>query len=404
VSEELVKLGIRVLLVEDSRVDALLIKNAVSKGGDARIELDHAQSLAEALTDLASERYDVILSDLMLPDSLGLDTIVRIHEAAPDIPIVVLTSIDDETMAIRAVQSGAQDYLVKGQLTPKQVLRSIRYAVARFDAQVTVPPAPSPGELGKVVALSGGKGGAGTTLIACHLAVDLQACTEKRVLLLDLDFMSGMTAFVMKVTSAYSALEVMQNIARLDVSFWKAVVVRGGHNIDILPALPTLPDKTPGPEAMRTFFGFLRANYDWTVVDLGHGLGSLGLSTGVFDRFFVVTTPELMSLYRTKQIVRSIAEAGSAAEEVGLVLNRSSKHTDFRSADIESLLGIPVSAILPDGTEEISEALASGRLVSQNSGFRRAVEAFAQRLVGVEQSSAPEQKRSLFGRLRLGRK
>jgi Flp pilus assembly CpaE family ATPase len=404
VSQELVGLGIRVLLVEDNRVDALLIRDAVAKSEDARVRLDHVLSLGEAVARLQQEHYDVILLDLMLPDSTGLDTIVHTHEAAPGVPIVVLTGLDDETMAIRAVQSGAQDYLIKGQLNAKQVVRAIRYAVIRSDALAAAAPPAVPGDVGRLVALCGGKGGVGTTIIACHLALELKACTDKRVLLLDLDLCYGMTGFVMKAKSEYSAADALQNIARLDASFWKSVVVSGANPIDILPAPPgsAYEQARFSIEDLRPLFAFLRGMYDWIVIDLGSWKPYEGLNGRDFDNLFVVTTPDVMSLYRTKQIVGALSDSGFAGDRLGLILNGFAKHTEVGPKDVESLLGIPVSVSVPNAPE-VFEALAAGKTVSKNSAFTKAVEGFAQRLSGTEPAGPKERKSSLFGSLRFGR-
>jgi Flp pilus assembly CpaE family ATPase len=403
VSQELVSLGIRALLVEDNRVDALLIRDAVAKSEETRIRLDHVLSLGEAVVRLQQEHYDVILLDLMLPDSIGLDTIVRTHEGAPGVPIVVLTGIDDETMAIRAVQSGAQDYLIKGQLNAKQVVRAIRYAVIRHDALAAAAPPPAPGELGRLVALCGGKGGVGTTTIACHLAVELKACSEKRVLLLDLDPCYGMAGFVMKAESEYSAADVLQNIRRLDASFWESVVVTGKHRIDILPAprWSASEQSTFSIDNLRPFFAFLRRMYDWVVIDLGSWRPYQGLNGRDFDNLFVVTTPDVMSLYRTKQIVGALSESGFEGDRLGLVLNGVVMHTEVGPEDIESLLGIRVYVSVPHDPE-VSEALAAGKTMAKNTDFTKCVEIFACRLAGIEPTGPKERKSSLFGSLRFG--
>ena len=306
-------------------------------------------------------------------------------------------------MAIRAVQSGAQDYLIKGQLNAKQVVRAIRYAVIRYDAIAAAAPPPAPGELGKLVALCGGKGGVGTTIVACHLALELKAATDKKILLLDLDLSYGMTGFVMKVKSDYSAVDALQNIARLDASFWKSVIVSGEHRIDILPAPPgaSYDPSRFTIENLRSLFAFLRGMYDWVVIDLGSWLPE-GLNSRDFDNLFVVTTPDVMSLYRTKQIVGALSDSGFAADRLGLVLNGFAKHTEVGPKEIESLLGIPVHVSVPTAPE-IAEALAAGKTVPKNTAFTRSVEAFAQRLAGIEPTGPKERKPSLFGSLRFGR-
>ncbi|MFQ5814085.1 MAG: histidine kinase dimerization/phospho-acceptor domain-containing protein, partial [Anaerolineae bacterium] len=122
---------IKVLLVEDNPGDARLIREALAEAGTARFKLAHIEHLREGLQRLAEGGIDVVLLDLSLPDGQGLDTFTRMHAAKPDIPIVVLTGLDDETLAVKAVRGGAQDYLVKGEVNGKMLSRVLRYAIER---------------------------------------------------------------------------------------------------------------------------------------------------------------------------------------------------------------------------------------------------------------------------------
>lgn len=122
---------LKVLLVEDDEDDAFLLQTMLEKTKPASLKLVRATRIGEAQDLLTRESFDAALLDLSLPDSEGLETFTSIHSTAPGLPVVVLTGLDDETMAIRAVQEGAQDYLVKGQVSASLLLRSLRYAIER---------------------------------------------------------------------------------------------------------------------------------------------------------------------------------------------------------------------------------------------------------------------------------
>jgi two-component system, cell cycle sensor histidine kinase and response regulator CckA len=98
-------------------------------------QLTYVEYLSEALQQLAVERFDVVLLDLSLPDSLGLETFTMLRAQALAVPVVVLTGLNDETLALEAVKEGAQDYLVKGQLEGNLLVRAIRYAIERKRAE-----------------------------------------------------------------------------------------------------------------------------------------------------------------------------------------------------------------------------------------------------------------------------
>jgi two-component system, cell cycle sensor histidine kinase and response regulator CckA len=130
---------IKILLIEDNPGDVLLLQETLSEITFVELELVHVDRLKNALKKLSSEDFDVILLDLVLPDSNGLDTFIQIQEQTPATPIVVLTGMTDETLAISAMKAGAQDYLVKGQVSGSDLLlRSMRYAIERKRIEATL--------------------------------------------------------------------------------------------------------------------------------------------------------------------------------------------------------------------------------------------------------------------------
>lgn len=122
---------IRVLLVEDNPGDQRLIREALNEVRCTHIKLEHVDCLQAAQNILANQEFDLILLDLSLPDSSGLATVEKTGDAAPDTPIVILTGLDDVNTGIQAVRAGAQDYLVKGEVTGHLLVRAIRYAIER---------------------------------------------------------------------------------------------------------------------------------------------------------------------------------------------------------------------------------------------------------------------------------
>lgn len=122
---------IKILYVEDDIDHATLISELIKEIKNVHYELTHVQRLDEALLELDNDNYDIILLDLSLPDEQGVDTIVRVCEQKPDIPVVVISGTDDETMAVKALQKGAEEYLVKGKVKSHSLSRILRYAIMR---------------------------------------------------------------------------------------------------------------------------------------------------------------------------------------------------------------------------------------------------------------------------------
>jgi len=120
------------LLIEDNPDDADLLKITLRRLVQQPIELQHARTLAEGRRVLSQARFDFVLLDLSLPDVRGAQTVVLAREAAPEIPIIVLTGAHDNDLAAASLRAGAQDYLVKGKIDAHALARSIRYAIERM--------------------------------------------------------------------------------------------------------------------------------------------------------------------------------------------------------------------------------------------------------------------------------
>src|SRR3954451_24746447 len=124
----------QLLLVEDNRAQALMMQRMLQDGGIEN-EVVHVGTLAAAKEHLASSRVSCIVLDLTLPDADRLDGLTEIRNVAPEAPIVVVTADDDAGRGIKAVQSGAQDYLMKGQMDAAQLSRAIRFAIERAHSE-----------------------------------------------------------------------------------------------------------------------------------------------------------------------------------------------------------------------------------------------------------------------------
>ena len=128
----------RILMVEDNPGDVRLLREHLvgNRSVTEVFHVVHVERLALALQSLDEGAFEVVLLDLSLPDSQGIGTLTKMHAARPGMPIVVLTSLDDEILGLQLLQRGAQDYLVKGEVTGSLLRRSLRYAVERKRAEV----------------------------------------------------------------------------------------------------------------------------------------------------------------------------------------------------------------------------------------------------------------------------
>src|SRR5689334_1906481 len=126
----------KVLLIEDNPGDARLIREMLAEEPDSPFQIHCADRLTQGLEILSAGEAVLVLLDLSLPDSFGLETFARVYAHSPAVPIIVLTGNDDHTVALSAVKSGAQDYLVKGRLDRELLVRSMQYSIVRKRYQV----------------------------------------------------------------------------------------------------------------------------------------------------------------------------------------------------------------------------------------------------------------------------
>ena len=121
----------RILFIEDSQLALSMMRSALAESEASQFEIENAGTLSDGLARLRRRGIDLVLLDLFLPDGSGLDNLEKVQEAAPEIPIVVITGNGDQAAAIEAVRAGAQDYLVTGDVSDAALVRVIRYGIER---------------------------------------------------------------------------------------------------------------------------------------------------------------------------------------------------------------------------------------------------------------------------------
>lgn len=130
---------VNVLIVDDDEQDRRLVKIVLARAVNLiKFNVESAQTVTEALEKITGGNFSIILLDLNLPDSKGMETVQKIFEVAPDAPVVVLTGLDDEATGLEAIRSGAMDYLVKGQVSDNILVRTIQYAIERKRMQLAL--------------------------------------------------------------------------------------------------------------------------------------------------------------------------------------------------------------------------------------------------------------------------
>ena len=205
----------RILLVEDNPGDARLLREALKEVANYEFDLEHVERLSQALERLRGEPFDVVLLDLSLPDSQGLENLAPVRDAAPTVPILVLTGLDDEEVAVRALRVGAQDYLVKGQAEGSSVVRAIRYPRERKGAEEQIK-----GHLKRISALR-------DINLAITSTLDLRTILDVLLEKIDLSFNYAVAASVRLFNPRTGLLEPVAR-CNLDPDEWTAEEWKSG--------------------------------------------------------------------------------------------------------------------------------------------------------------------------------
>ena len=337
--------------------------------------------MGSALARLARGGIDLVLLDLSLPDSQGMDTFAALSSRCPGLPLIVLTAADSESMALQTIRQGGEDYLVKSSCTRDLLIRNISHAVAG-DAQH------------KVITVIGAKGGTGATTVACTLAAELRRQSDEAVLLADLDLDSGLMGFLMGVNNRFSILDATQNLERMDTTFWEHLVTEVG-GVHVLPSAGLAAGGRADPSHLSEAIKFAMRLYRWVVLDLGRlrssNLALIEQSTEVM----LVTTDSIASLHEAKRAIEVLCVGGFDRERIHLVVNQVDADTaPQRSSDLVKLFGVEVCARLQYEGDAMCSALADSKLPAESSAFSSSVRNVARRLLGLEEI---KRKRSMPG-------
>ncbi len=336
-------------------------------------------------------RPDVLLID---PGQLSVDladllATVKNTAVRPFVIIVRETASPDDIL--RAIRAGANEYLYSPL---SNILRETLERVAR--SRENDPAADS--SKARTIGFLSAKGGCGATTIACHSALELGQLSGKHVLLADFDFAAGLIRILMQVKSRYSLQDAVHNTQRLDASYWRGLVSNGFPGLEVIAASSSeIMREYPAPSDVRNVLRFARAQYDFVLADLGHGLdpGDLGLLEEL-DELILVTTPEMPALQMTKVLNQQLSRLGFRRDRIRLVLNRMSRRVELDAKEIESAIGIDIYASMPNDFTALDQAYSSGRLLPEKNQLRESIRRLVRRLADLGTVEA-KKKFSLFG-------
>jgi len=379
---------LNVLLIEDSPDYAGLVQQWLSSTeGDVTFVLNWTDTLAAGLSRLAQGSVDAVLLDLGLPDSEGLETFLATRRRAPDLPIVILSAADSESLALRVIQEGAEDYLVKSKCTQELLVRTLHYAVVRHKQQLSKTSA-APADRARIIGVAGVKGGVGTTTVACTLAAALHNETGQKVLLADLDLNSGSAAFLMGLDPKYSIVDAVADVDHLDRNYWDGLVAHTDRDLMMIASPIILGADELTTEALRKLFTLIRPLYQWIVIDFGRLSRSWQSLADVVDELFLVTTSSVPALYESKRVSETVLKGGLDRARLHFIVNQTEDIRALSVGELKHFFGVPVSASLPKVSQELHEACCQGKLPDETGAIGQQMAHLARSLAGLKEKKA----------------
>ncbi len=354
---------IRVLLIEDNPGDITLVSKMLAAPGPPAFHLESAEHLAEGVRRLSRGGIDVLLLDLSLPDSTAASTFDLVRKHAFALPIVLLTGLADERVALELMQAGAQDYLNKGDIDSRTLSRALRYAVERHRQSAAEPARGAPRKSGKIISFLGAKGGVGVTTLALNVAASLaqKGCST---IALELRPNRGTFGDLLKHSAVVNLASLLhastEDPAEKDVS---ASLVRFPTGLKVLFG-PQAVEEYGDPEIPRVqaILHHLTSLADYLLIDLPcSAFAPSRVAASQSDLVCLVTDRDPVTVECAAALALELRAWGVAGTSTGLILVNRSASTLALSADqIGSRLGFAILGGLTSAPEICGRAAHLG--------------------------------------------
>lgn len=321
---------------------------------------------------LERHRAALCLLDVASDAESGFRVLSALQGASAAVPVVALLGSEDSQLILRCLRQGAADFLLR-PLTADQLQAVLERLPAAGGGSAV--------SSSRVFCVMPAKGGCGATTVASNLACQFgKLGTAKRVLLADLDPLTGTIAFLWKLKSSYSFVDVLNHGSALDADIWKGVVIPS-HGVDILLA-PERPvhaiDQGPGP---ADIIRFARQSYDYVVLDAASAYGEWSLQLAhSSDQILLVATTEQQAIHGARRALAYLGRNRVSRSKIQIVVNRYRTDIGLDREAIEEALATEVCHVLPSDYEGIQKALVDGKAVG-GCAFSRQLALLAAKIV-----------------------
>ncbi len=331
-----------------------------------------------------------------------LDVTTQPNEALPlltevarlnGINVLALLSNDDPDLILRCLRAGAADFLI-APYTREQLEAAIEKS-----SKLHAPPEMQASSLAKVIAIFPAKGASGATTLACNLAFAWKKASGKRVLLAELDHMTGTVSFLLKIKSVFSFVDVLTRADELDQDLWTAMVSKVG-GVDVLLAPESVTETPVDLRDPEPILRYARANYDVVILDAGSIYGDWNLNQArTADEILLVTTNELPALQAAQRCMAYMDTNRIGNWKLHLILNRYNKDVGLSREVIGTALHTDVFETLPSDYDAVQKALMEGKAVVPASPYGKGIRKLAERLGGKAEKTQQQKKASSGGAL-----
>jgi Flp pilus assembly CpaE family ATPase len=350
-----------VLLIEDQAEAAVLVQRMLARVESPSIRAEWVDTLAKGLARLETAAFDAILLDLNLPDSTGLQTFSKLREHKGDAALIVLTALEDEEVALSAVREGADEYLIKGDVSGPTLARLLRYAVerSRSKAEEATPAR----RQARILGFIGVKGGTGTTTVVLNVAAAL-ARQNKSTIAVEMKPGFGLFSYQLKHTPTTNLSSLCSLVAsRIDTTEVGSRLCSFPHELRVLFG-PQKPDEFGeiDPATAEVVIRTVSQMAEYTVIDLPPL--AFPVSPVVIRQCHyvaMVLERDPMSVDATKVLLEVLHSWGISQQITGaIVVNRTMTYAPMPINDISSQLGCPIFGVVPPALELCAKANQAG--------------------------------------------
>jgi len=364
---------------------------ALGLPGAVPIHLKSYPSFSVLAQTVNSARTRLCFLDACTNREVAFQLLTEISTLAADVLVVALLATNDPDSILRCLRQGASEFLVR-PFTPDQLEAALQKL-----ARSRPPSRPEESSNCRVYCVMPSKGASGASTLACNLAFHLRRPGNGKLLLADMDPLTGTLAFQLKLKSSFSFLDALTRIGNLDADLWKAVVTPC-QGVDVLLSPENPVDAAAEAGDPAPLLSYSRQLYGAVVVDTGGVFGDWNLALAEqCDDLLLVTRNDLAALHASQRALAYLEANGIERSRLRLVMSRYRPDAGLPRQEVEAALRLEVFHVLPNDDECIRKSLMEGKPASQGSRYARGVVQLAERLAGQNASRKKPLLGGIFG-------